>query len=80
MTLKQWGYFVYLCIVLFFIAGFSAEVQQDVNKKLNILFIVSDDLNNHLGAYGHPLVRTPNLDRLVYAGISISGKGDGEEY
>jgi iduronate 2-sulfatase len=33
-------------------------------KHMNILFIVSDDLNNHLGTYGHPLVKTPNLDRL----------------
>jgi uncharacterized sulfatase len=35
---------------------------------MNVLFIASDDLNNHLGAYGHPLVKTPNLDRLARRG------------
>ena len=36
----------------------------------NILFIMSDQLIAALtGAYGHPVVRTPNLDRLAAAGI-----------
>lgn len=36
----------------------------------NILLIVSDQLTARLtGAYGHPVVRTPNLDRLVAEGI-----------
>ena len=30
---------------------------------------MADDLNNDLGTYGHPLVKTPNLDRLATRGV-----------
>ena len=35
----------------------------------NILFIVSDDLNTHLGTYEHPLVESPSIDRLAERGV-----------
>src|SRR5689334_1186820 len=38
-------------------------------KKMNVLFIISDDLNNHIGCYGDKIVQTPNLDRLASMGI-----------
>lgn len=38
-------------------------------KAMNVLFIVVDDLNKTLGCYDHPVVQTPNLDRLASEGI-----------
>ena len=34
----------------------------------NVLFIVSDDLNNLLGCYGDPLAKTPHIDSLASRG------------
>ena len=41
-------------------------------KKLNILFIMADDLNSALSGYGHPQCKTPNLDRLAKRGTSFT--------
>lgn len=38
-------------------------------ERYNVLFVMADDLNNALGCYGHPLVRSPNVDRLAKAGV-----------
>ena len=40
----------------------------DKNQKLNVLFIIADDLNCDLGSYGHPQVISPNIDRLAKNG------------
>ena len=40
-------------------------------EKKNVLFIISDDLNNSLGCYGHPLAKTPNLDALAKRGVKF---------
>ena len=39
-------------------------------KPANLLYILSDEHNrDSLGCYGHPLVKTPNLDKLAEAGV-----------
>jgi arylsulfatase A-like enzyme len=46
-------------------AGWAA----DPPKKLNVLFLMSDDMRPELGCYGHPLVKSPNIDALAKAGV-----------
>jgi uncharacterized sulfatase len=38
-------------------------------EKVNVLLLVADDLNTALSCDGHPLVRSPNIDRLARRGL-----------
>lgn len=57
-------------ILLRFIAfGFAILVSSPLSaQKTNVLFIPVDDLKPMLGAYGDPLIKTPNIDRLAKTG------------
>ena len=48
-------------------AGLGAAA--DPPKKLNVLFLMSDDMRPVLGCYGHPLVKSPHIDALARAGV-----------
>jgi len=53
-------------LILLFVALASSAFSED---KPNILFIIADDLNDNIGCYGHPLVKTPNIDKLAKEGL-----------
>lgn len=46
----------------------SSQVEAK-DKRPNVLFIISDDLNNSLGCYGHPQVNSPHIDSLADRGV-----------
>jgi len=51
------------------IAPLAAQNRQN---RPNILWILGDDLGPQLGCYGHPLTRTPNVDRLAAEGVRFT--------
>lgn len=57
---------VFLACIIFF--GLSSGVFAQ-KKKLNVLFIASDDLNVDMNVFDNPFIKTPNLDRLFKSGI-----------
>ena len=54
------------CVAVCLLVMAGAAMAQE---RPNILFITLDDLNTDLGTYGHPLVRSPSIDRLAAEGL-----------
>lgn len=42
---------------------------QRAPRRLNVLLIAVDDLNNRVSVYGDPIVKTPNLERIAKRGV-----------
>jgi len=62
--------FTLLCLLGAVVSiGPSASELAAAESRPNVLLIISDDLNNSVGCYGHPLVKTPNIDRLADRGV-----------
>ncbi len=55
-------------LCLFILCLFLATAE---GKKPNVLFIVCDDLNTHLGSSGYPYTQTPNLNKLAAQSLTF---------
>ena len=58
-----------LCLLLAIAWLAPAALAADTTGKYNVLFLIADDLNCDLGCYGHPMVKSPNIDRLASRGL-----------
>ena len=54
---------IFLLISLLATALYSQPDEKP--SKMNVLFIVADDMNCDIGAYGNKKVLTPNIDKLA---------------
>jgi arylsulfatase A-like enzyme len=54
-----------LMVTALLLARLAAE------EKMNVLFIIADDLRTELGCYGSTLAKTPNLDKLAATGVKF---------
>ena len=54
-----------LALAAVLMAAAQPALAQQPPRGPNVLVIMADDLNNDMGTFGHPMVKTPNLDRLA---------------
>jgi arylsulfatase A len=55
------------------IASFSAAQADEAAKKPNVVIFLADDLGyGDLGCYGHPRIKTPNLDAFAKEGVRLT--------
>src|SRR4051794_22283132 len=64
MTKLRW--FIFSVVIALTLPGFAA-------KPPNFIIILADDLGyGDLSCYGHPSIRTPNLDRMAAEGMRFT--------
>jgi arylsulfatase A len=69
------NYFRYISLLLFFllVLNYTLSGQNKADKAPNIIIIFTDDLGyGDLSSYGHPLIRTENLDQMAREGMRLT--------
>lgn len=68
LTRGSRGYLCWLIVCSLCCTHWSSTSAADAQRP-NVLFLICDDLNCDLECYGHPLVKSPNIDRLAERGV-----------
>lgn len=61
----------FVALLALSISSVLLTVPTSAADKLNVLLIAVDDLNTNVGCYGHPIVKTPAIDRLAARGVQF---------
>jgi uncharacterized sulfatase len=59
----------FVTLAVLTVLGMGAVLPAQEKPKLNVLYIVSDDLNNSLSCYGHAIAKSPRIDELASRGM-----------
>jgi len=65
------NYLILFIALIVVVLNQAARCEAAKASKLNVLFLICDDLNCDLGCYGHPQVKSPNIDRLAKNGVQF---------
>jgi N-sulfoglucosamine sulfohydrolase len=60
-----------IVLLVFVLTGFFSVVQ--AQERPNVLIFIADDISyNDFGCYGHPVIKTPNIDQLAQNGLRFT--------
>ncbi|HEX8038692.1 MAG TPA: sulfatase [Chryseosolibacter sp.] len=66
---RLWPYRVYLLsVALLLLAAFQGAAQKNKSIENFVILFADDQGYGDLGCYGHPTIRTPNIDRMAAEG------------
>lgn len=64
---------VFFSLIYLFLSCTTTETDEESNQKPNIIILFCDDLGyGDLGIFGHPTIKTPNLDNMAEEGMKLT--------
>ncbi len=70
MSMKPLYFSLSILLLSLIFSACNSSVSEETDSRPNLVLIIADDMAwNDCGAYGHPTIRTPNLDRLATEGM-----------